>query len=98
MLFLSILCGSLGLLNFWGWTSGVFTGALQIISILVQAILFGLSVFAAIRYQGKRRKRVYIMDYKVFTIPFAITLVSAFGNLCLLVVLVLNATGVIGRL
>lgn len=98
MLFLSILFGCLGLLNYLGWTSGIFIGALQVVSIVAQVVLFGLSVLAAIRYQGKRRKRIYVMDFKVFTIPFAITLVSAFGNLCLLVVLVLNATGVLSRL
>lgn len=96
---LAIVTGVLAFLNFYGWTNGAITGALQIVSIIVQAVLLAATVFAAARYQGVRRRKLYPMaPYKIFTLPFAVILVSALGNACVLVVLTLRLSGIISSL
>jgi hypothetical protein len=100
MLAIALLTGALSLANFFLWTRGTIAGGmLQTVSIFGQLILLALTVFAVVRFQGTRRKKLYPMaPYKVFTIPFAVILVSLLGNLCILIVLVLKTMGIISIL
>lgn len=99
MVVLAVLTGALTLANFMWWAKFDLSAPLQIVGIAAQAVLLGLTVFAAIRYRGRRSRPSYDRaGYRIWTVSFAAIMVSLLGNLCVLVVLALRMAGVITAL
>jgi hypothetical protein len=99
MIALAILTGILSILNYAWWLSAELSPTLQIISIAAQAVLAVITIFAAVRYRGKRVRKSYDgAGYKIFTIPFAVIFLSILGSIAILVVLFLRMTGAITAL
>ena len=94
MIFVAILTGIGGLLNYAWRASGHLTSTLEIVHMSAQVILMALTVFAAVRYRGRRQKMGH-EGYKVFTLPFAVIYLSILGNAAILVAFILHLTGVI---
>ncbi len=93
MVFMAILTGIAALLNYAWQANSELTSVLQIVSIAAQGILLALTIIAAVRYRGKRRRMGY-EGYKVFTFTFAIIFLSLLGNAAILFGFILNITGV----
>ena len=94
MLFLAVLTGALSLANYALWVNFPLELPLKIAAIAAQVVFTALTVFAAVSYRGKRMRNSYgFAGYKIWTIPFAVILVSLLGNICILVILFLFMTG-----
>jgi hypothetical protein len=90
------LTGIAAFFNYYWWANYELPVALRVISIASQAVLTVITVIAAIRYRGKRLRKSYDgAGYKIFTVPFAIIFLLILGNIAVLAVLALFATGVV---
>lgn len=89
MVFLSILTGLLGLFNYYSQANAMFP---FILSLLGQIMIFLLALFARIAFKGRRKKNGY-EGYNIWTFPYAITILSLFGNGAILVVFILHQLG-----
>ncbi len=93
MVFVAIITGIAALLNYAWQANFELSSALQIVSIAVQAILTAVTIFAAVRYRGRRQRMGY-EGYKVFTFPFAIIFISLLGNAAILFGFIMDLAGV----
>jgi hypothetical protein len=94
MLTLAILTGVASFFNYYWQANFELSPTMQIVSIAGQAILLAATLAAAVRYRGRRLRNGY-EGYKVFTLPFALIVLSILGNAAVLAVLVLNTLGVL---
>ncbi|MDA3974146.1 hypothetical protein PF023_08825 [Enterococcus thailandicus] len=65
-----------------------------LLAIFFQLILFGLTLISLLSYKGKRSRPSYDGGwYTIWTIPFALIILSFLGNLAVLVIFLLNQFG-----
>jgi hypothetical protein len=96
---IALLTGAASLLNYFWWANNELSAELRIVSIAAQAVLTLLTVIAAVRYRGKRLRKSYDgAGYKIFTVTFAVVIMSVLGNIAVLAVLSLRMAGVIKSL
>jgi hypothetical protein len=99
MLIIAILTGAASFANYLWWASIGLPDGLKIASLAAQAALTLITAVTAARYRGKRLRKSYDgAGYKIFTLPFALVVLSLLGNLAVLTVLLLNLIGVIKAL
>jgi hypothetical protein len=94
VLILAILTGVASFFNYYWQANFELSPAMQIVSIAGQAALLAATLAAAVLYRGRRLRNGY-EGYKVFTLPFAVIVLSILGNIAVLAVLILNALGVL---
>ena len=93
MVLIAILTGILALLNYAWQANFELSSSLQIVSIALQVVLMVITVIAAVRYRGRRR-RMGFEGYRVFTFPFAIIFLSILGNAAILFGFIMDLAGV----
>jgi hypothetical protein len=92
---LAIVVGMLGLLNL-AWQTYVESAGLRLLGVAAQIVLTVAAALAVWGYRGPRT--VPSPDgagYRVWRLRFVIIVVAAFGDLAILVVLILRLVGVI---
>lgn len=88
MLILAILTGAAALFNYYAVTAAIYP---LLLALMIQLLLFVVTMIAVIGYRGRRNRPSYDgAGYSIWTVSFAIMMVSLLGNLAILVVLFLN--------
>lgn len=91
MLVLALLTGIGTFFNYSAITNHTYSLSL---AIFFQLILFGLTLIPLISYKGRRSHPSYDGGwYTIWTIPFALIILSFLGNLAALVIFLLNQFG-----
>jgi drug/metabolite transporter (DMT)-like permease len=99
MIVIALLTGIGSLLNYFCWANYELSSELRMASLIVQIAMMSITVIAAIRYRGKRVRKSYDgAGYKIFTVLFALMVLSLLGNVSVLMMLYLHMTGVIQSL
>lgn len=99
MTIIALITGGFSLLNYCGWASGIITGNLRIISLILQGMLLVLTAIAVFGHSGSGTKKEHRKSlYKNFNLQFAVTVLSLIGNLCVFFATVFYTLGVIKQL
>lgn len=98
MILLAILTGSLTLFNYYIWANYSISENMKIISLGFQFVLLLLTIFSVLKYSGRKSRPSYSGGYyKVWTLRFAIIILSFIGNISVFIVLLLNYLKIINK-
>lgn len=91
MLLLALLTGIGTFFNYFAIVNQTYPLPL---AIFIQLFLFGLTLISLLSYKGKRSRPSYDGGwYTIWTIPFALIILSFLGNLAALIIFLLNQFG-----